>query len=59
MKFLVEQKYYDSGRINVRVKECNDNEESFSSEEKTYDLYVDVFDNYEEAREFADEALEA
>jgi hypothetical protein len=59
MKYAVEQKIYDTGKVHVKVSKCDDNEESFSEEMSNYDLYFDVFDTREKAEEFRKEAIEA
>lgn len=59
MKYAVEQKYYDSGNVKIKIIKCDDNEESFQEETPNYDLYFDVFDTEDEAFTFKDECLEA
>lgn len=72
--YYVEQKYFDNGKVKARillesevVGSGDANERyaaakpgsSFHEEHANYDLYVDCFDTYEEAQEFAGGALKA
>jgi len=59
MKYAVEQKYFDNGRVVAKVLKCDDYEESFSEERTTYDYYFEVFNTLEDAEEVYHECLEA
>ena len=59
MKYAVEQRYYDSGHVSVKILTCDDSAESFSEERSPYDLYYDVFDTLEEAEAFAKDCQDA
>lgn len=73
MKYYVEQKYYDNGAVEAQMllesevigvpsmewhAGATPNESRFK-ELSGYDLYVDVFESYEEAEEFYNDALNA
>lgn len=51
MKYAVEQKYFNSGKVKVCIKEVGDYCENVSRTNNTHDLYVDVFDTKKEAQE--------
>ena len=73
MKYYVEQKYYDNGKIDARIlfesevigvpgmewyAGATPNESRYK-EFPEYDLYVDVFESYEEAEGFLNDTLNA
>ena len=73
MKYYVEQKYYDNGAVEAQMllesevigvpgmewhAGATPNESCFK-ELSGYDLYVDVFESYEEEEEFYNDALNA
>ena len=60
-KFVVWQKYFNSGKVEAGIKEIEEQEaEQFIDfkEMENYDFYNDVFDTREEAKEFYQQALE-
>lgn len=59
MKYAVELKYYDSGKICARVRLAEKGERERREEREQYDFYVDIFRTKAEAAEWADEAREA
>lgn len=52
-KWAVEARIFDSGRIVAKVRKAEEGEESSYRETRSCDIYIDVFDTLEEAREFA------
>lgn len=52
MKFAVEARIFDNGKIIVKVRPAEDGEESSMTETKLCDIWVDVFDTKEEADDF-------
>jgi hypothetical protein len=56
MKWAVEQRYFDTGAVKVKVRTAKDKEQSRFKEMAAYDLYVDIFDTEDEAHSFAAEA---
>jgi hypothetical protein len=60
MKYLVIQKYYDSGKTLAYVREVDDNAEDFGPIEfDTYDEYGNVFNTAKEANKFKRDTLNA
>lgn len=57
----VSQKYFDSGKVKVNVfpVEAEEKPASKQTENKMCDEYVDYFESYEEACEWADQARKA
>jgi hypothetical protein len=60
MKYVVEQKYYNSGRVVANIIET-ENPEKFESYNSTSacDIYNDTFDTMTEALKFRNDALKA
>ena len=58
MKWAVEQSYFDSGQIRIRVREANEGERSSSQEMTRCYFYIDVFDSEKEAVRFANKCRE-
>ena len=59
-KFVVWQKYFNNGKVKAGIKEIEEQEvEQFIDfkEMESYDLYNDVFDTKEEAKNFYQQAL--
>lgn len=52
MKFAVEARIFNNGKIIVKVRPAEDGEESSMTETKLCDIWVDVFDTKEEADDF-------
>lgn len=60
MKWKVVQKYFDSAKVSALITEVNDDDKPvFGESHSNYDLYVDIFDNYQEALKFKEDALKA
>ena len=59
-KFVVEQKYYDNGKVVANIIQT-ENPEKFETFKSTLkcDIWADVFDTIDEALRFRDEALKA
>lgn len=50
MKWKVVQLYFDSGKVKAYVEEAKqDDKPVFSESHNTYDLYIDLFDDYQAA----------
>ncbi|MDE6567942.1 MAG: hypothetical protein K2K70_09480 [Lachnospiraceae bacterium] len=52
MRYAVEARIFNNGKIVVKVRQAEDGEESGMSEAKLCDIWVDVFDTKAEADEF-------
>lgn len=52
MKYAVEARIFDNGKIIAKVRPAEDGEESYMTETKLCDIWVDVFDGKEEAEDF-------
>ena len=52
MKYAVEAKIFNNGKIVARVRPAYDGEESGCTETKSCDVWVDVFEDEQEARQF-------
>lgn len=52
MKFAVEARIFDNGKIIAKVRPAEDGEESSMTEAKLCDIWVDVFDTKYEADDF-------
>ena len=52
MKYAVEAKIFNSGKIVARVRPARDGEESGCTETRTCDIWVDIFDDREEAAQY-------
>ena len=59
MKYAVELKYYDNGKVRARVRVAENGERERREEREQYDFYVDIFRTKAEALEWAEEAKEA
>lgn len=62
MRFwAVSNKYFDSGKVKVRIfpVEADAKPENAKTENKLCDEYIDYFDSYEEAAEWAEQARKA
>jgi hypothetical protein len=57
MKYLVDQKYYDNGRVEVVIEEVDEDISSYEYEEALFDCRGDVFDTYKKALRFHDECI--
>lgn len=52
MRYAVEARIFNNGKIIAKVRQAEDGEESGMSETKLCDIWVDVFDTRLEADEF-------
>ncbi|WP_434310193.1 hypothetical protein [Hominifimenecus sp. rT4P-3] len=52
MKYAVEAKIFNSGKIVAKVRLARDGEESGCTETRTCDIWVDIFDNPEDAAQY-------
>lgn len=59
--YAVEQKYFDKGKIEVKISsfELSIMPKSYSEEHVNYDYYVDYFDNLKDAENWKKQALKA
>lgn len=55
MKYAVEAKVFDNGRMVARVRPARDGEESGCTETRSCDVWVDVFDSEVEAIRFCND----
>lgn len=51
-KYAVEARIYDDGHIDASMREAEPGEAARSDSLENYDLYIDVFDDEDEALEF-------
>ena len=56
-KFTVITKVFDTGKVEGQMREFIQGDVESFKEEELFDVYVDVFDSYKEAKEFLKEAL--
>ncbi|MFV0519948.1 MAG: hypothetical protein ACK5LY_06690 [Lachnospirales bacterium] len=52
MKWVVEARIFNNGKIVSKVRQALDGEESYCKETEKCDIWVDVFENEEEAIAF-------
>ena len=52
MKYAVEAKIFNSGKIVAKVRSAREGEESGCTETRTCDIWVDIFDDPGEAARF-------
>ena len=52
MKYAVEAKIFNNGKIVARVRPAYDGEESGCTETRSCDVWIDIFDDEQEARQF-------
>ena len=52
MKYAVEARIFNNGKITAKVRPTEDGEESYMTETKLCDIWVDVFDSREGAEDF-------
>lgn len=52
MKYAVEARIFNNGKIIAKVRQAEDGEESGMSETKLCDIWIDVFETKEEADDF-------
>lgn len=52
MKYAVEARAFGNGRIVVKVRRAKDGEESGCTETRSCDVWIDIFETKESAREF-------
>ncbi len=53
MKYAVEARIFNNGKIVAKVRPAAENEKEGLTETRTCDIWVDVFENESEARAFA------
>lgn len=53
MKYAVEAKIFNNGKIVARVRPARDGEEGGCTETRTCDIWVDIFETEKEARDYA------
>ena len=58
-KWAVEARIFDRGRIVAKVRKAEPSEENHSTETRTCDIWVDIFDTQEEACAFAQDYKKA
>lgn len=59
MKYAVEARIFNSGKIVAKVREAIDGEESGCTETRSCDIWVDIFETEKEARQFCNEYKKA
>ncbi len=59
MKYAVEARIFNNGKIVAKVRPAMDGEESGCTESRTCDIWVDIFDNEREARQFCNDYKKA
>ncbi|WP_302789037.1 hypothetical protein [Anaerostipes caccae] len=52
MKYAVEARIFNNGKIMAKLREALPGEEANCTETRTCDIWIDVFDNYKDAKEF-------
>ena len=52
MKYAVEARIFNNGKIVAKMRPAEPDEESGCHETRTCDIWIDVFDDASEAREF-------
>lgn len=55
MKHAVEARIFNNGKIITKLRLAEEEEESRKEETRTCDIWIDVFDTYEEAKQFREE----
>lgn len=55
MKYAVEARIFDNGRIVAKVRSAVDGEKGGCTETRSCDVWVDIFDTKEEAQSFCDD----
>lgn len=53
MKYAVEARIFNNGRIVAKARPAKDGEESGCTEARSCDVWVDIFETEEEAKDFA------
>lgn len=59
MKYAVEARIFDSGKIITKVRPAHEGEENANSSREKCDVWIDIFDTKEEAEAFARQYEEA
>ena len=57
LKFAVNSRFFDSGRVESWIETCNPACIDSSEERPGYDFYFDVFETLQEAEEYMEECL--
>lgn len=52
MRYAVEARIFNNGKIMAKLREALPGEESNCTETRTCDIWIDVFDDYRSAKEF-------
>lgn len=52
-RWAVEGRFFNNGRCVSNVRKAEEGEENCCRETRSCDIYIDIFDTLEEAREFA------
>lgn len=52
MKYAAEARIFNNGRIITKVRPAQDGEEDHMTKTEKYDIWVDVFENEQEAEDF-------
>ncbi len=59
MKYAVEARIFNNGKIITKLRLAEEEEESRKEETRTCDIWIDVFNTHEEARLFREEYKKA
>lgn len=59
MKYAVEARIFNNGKIVAKMRKASTDETSFYRETRSCDIYVDVFENEQGAKEFLNEYRKA
>ena len=57
--YAVEARIFNNGKIVARVRPAQEGEENGCTETRTCDVWVDIFDTEEEARQFCNDYRKA
>lgn len=59
MKYAVEARIFDNGKIIAKVRPALDGEVSSCTEARTCDIWIDIFETEKEARQFCNDYKKA
>lgn len=59
MKYAVEARIFNNGKIVAKVRPAMEDEESGCTESRTCDIWVDIFESEREARQFCNDYKKA
>lgn len=51
-RWAVEARIFNSGKTVAKIRKAEEDEQDYRNETRSCDVYVDVFEDYDEAREF-------